>query len=243
MSDRSEFLSNVRNLIGRDGAPPPEPVEATALSVSHEDSLKEAARIREVIAEQSDSLFDAAEVAAQSSGWTIHRLEDLEKAAIRILRICKERNIGSVVVSSHDSVEKAEIKNVLIEASIVAQTLLGSKEEGAQPGTKPLAFNAGAGVTGADWFIAETGTLVLHPRSGVSRLVSLAPPIHIAILQKGQAIPSLDELFALERAEMLNGTLAGSMNLISGPSRTGDIEATIVQGIHGPIETHLIMVG
>lgn len=243
MSDRSEFLSNVRSLIGRENAEAPEPVDATALSVSSGDAIAEAERIREVVAERADTLFDAAEKAAESSGWTVHRLEDLEKAAIRILRICKERDINSVVLSSHDSVEKANIKTALTDANVTAETLLGSKGDGAQPGTKPLAFGAGAGITGADWFIAETGTLVLHPRSGVSRLVSLAPPVHIAILEKGQAIPSLDELFALERAEMFNGTLAGSMNLISGPSRTGDIEATIVQGIHGPIETHLVMVG
>ena len=243
MSDRSEFLGNVRGLIGRDGASAPEPVEATALSMSSDDALAEAARVREVIAERADSLFDAAEVAANSANWTVHRLEDLEKAAIRILRICREKGIESVALSEHDSVERADVEKVLKDAGLSAETLLGSKEPGAQPGTKPVAFSVGAGITGADWFIAETGTLVLHPRTGVSRLVSLAPPIHIAILEKGQAIPSLDELFALERAEFLNGTLAGSMNLISGPSRTGDIEGAIVQGIHGPVETHLLMIG
>jgi L-lactate dehydrogenase complex protein LldG len=67
--------------------------------------------------------------------------------------------------------------------------------------------------------------------------------VHIAIVEKGQVLPSLDELFTLERADLLNGTLAGSMNLISGPSRTGDIEATIIKGIHGPVETHMLLVG
>jgi L-lactate dehydrogenase complex protein LldG len=243
MSDRAGFLANVRGLIGRNGAAAPEPVEATGLSTGHQDALAEAARAREIIAEQADALFDAAAAAAETAGWKVHRLEDHEKAAMRVLRILRERDITSSVLTAHAAVERAGIEKALTNAGIAAVTLRGAKEPGAQPGTKPLAFSMGAGITGADWFIAESGTLVLHPRSGVSRLVSLAPPVHIALLEKGQAIPSLDELFALERAELLNGTLAGSMNLITGPSRTGDIEGTIVQGIHGPIETHLLMIG
>ena len=45
----------------------------------------------------------------------------------------------------------------------------------------------------------------------------------------------------MERDDFLSGELAGSMNLISGPSKTGDIEGTIATGIHGPLEVHLVI--
>ncbi len=67
------------------------------------------------------------------------------------------------------------------------------------------------------------------------------PAVHIAVLRRGEVLESLDELFAMERDDFLSGSLSGSMNLISGPSKTGDIEGTIVTGIHGPLEVHLVI--
>jgi L-lactate dehydrogenase complex protein LldG len=62
-------------------------------------------------------------------------------------------------------------------------------------------------------------------------------------LRPGEVLESLDELFAMERNDFLLGDLAGSMNLISGPSKTADIEGTTVTGIHGPLEVHLVILG
>ena len=70
----------------------------------------------------------------------------------------------------------------------------------------------------------------------------MAPPTHIAVLRSGDVLASLDELFAIQRDDFLNGKLQGSMNLISGPSKTADIEGTTVTGIHGPLEVHLIVI-
>lgn len=239
MSDRAEFLANVRSLIGReDGGAPAHIPDATGLSVSHEDALAEAERARAVAAERSGELFDAAAEAAETAGWTVHRLAHTSEIANRILRICRERDIKAALTSSHDVLERSGVADVLTAAGISANVLRGGDVS-----AKSAAFSAGVGISGADWFIAESGTLVLHPRSGLSRLLTLAPPIHIAVLEPGQVLPSLDELFAIERAAEIGGTLTSSVNLISGPSRTGDIEATIVKGIHGPVETHLVMAG
>ena len=100
-----------------------------------------------------------------------------------------------------------------------------------RPAPQPARFSVGDAVR----------TVVIHPKNRVSRLVSLAPPVHIAVIQKGQVLESLDELFAMERHDFLKDDLAGSMNLISGPSKTADIEGTTVTGIHGPLEVHLLI--
>ena len=63
------------------------------------------------------------------------------------------------------------------------------------------AISADIGITGVDYAIAETGSAVLLPRKGVSRVVSLVPPVHIAVVESGQVLPSLDELFTLTTAK------------------------------------------
>jgi L-lactate dehydrogenase complex protein LldG len=95
------------------------------------------------------------------------------------------------------------------------------------------------GVTGCFCAIAETGTLVLL--SGENTFVSagLLPETHVAIVPASRVVLGLEDAFALIRAE--RGTLPRAVNFISGPSRTGDIEQTIVLGAHGPYRVHAIV--
>ena len=83
------------------------------------------------------------------------------------------------------------------------------------------------------------------PRRGLSRLVSLVPPIHVALVRPQDVVASLDDLFLLRRLEYhRNGGDMGSyLNFITGPSRTADIEQQLVVGVHGPKEVHLILLG
>lgn len=238
MTGRAEFLANVRGLLGREPGAPVTPDAATGLSLSDQDAVAEAEQARAVASERAGPLFEAAAEAAEAAGWTVHRMASMEQVANRVIRICRERSIESTLSSDHEALSRAGVNDALNRVGISAGVL-----KDGESGTKPAAFSAGAGITGADWFIAESGTLVLHPRAGLSRLVSLAPAVHIAVIEPGQVLPSLDELFAIERESNMKGALGSSVNLISGPSRTGDIEATIVKGIHGPLETHLVMVG
>ena len=94
-----------------------------------------------------------------------------------------------------------------------------------------------------DYAIAETGSVVLLPRRGVSRLVSLLPPVHVAVVRRGEVLPGLDELFALQRLDHIEGDLGSYLNIITGPSRSADIEYTLVTGVHGPGEVHMVLLG
>ncbi|MDA0677509.1 MAG: lactate utilization protein [Chloroflexi bacterium] len=239
MSSKEEFLANIRQILGKPGAiTPVTPVAATGLATPHGDARAEAEQARAVADERAGELFGQAAEAAEAAGWTVHRLDNIEQVANRVIRICRERNITATLKSTHNVLDRAGVAGALTETGIQCETL---RDQGNS--TRDAAFATGAGITGADWFIAESGTLVLHPRQGASRLISIAPPIHIVVLEQGSVLPSLDELWAIERASHIDGELGSMVNLISGPSRTGDIEATIVKGIHGPVETHLIMVG
>ena len=95
-----------------------------------------------------------------------------------------------------------------------------------------------------DFALAESGTLVLSSATEGSQLTSLAPPVHIALYRRRQLVASLEEL--LERASMGGdrGILGGgrSIVLITGTSRTADIEQILIRGVHGPRQVHAILV-
>ena len=104
---------------------------------------------------------------------------------------------------------------------------------------------SGMGLTGADYAVAETGSVVIIPRRGLSRLVSLVPPIHIALVRPQDLVATLDDVFLFRRLEYYrNGGDGGRyLNFITGPSRTADIEYKIVTGVHGPGEVHMVLIG
>jgi L-lactate dehydrogenase complex protein LldG len=101
-------------------------------------------------------------------------------------------------------------------------------------------FATDAGVTAAQWGIAETGTLVLESASERSRLLSLVPPLHVAVLSARRICASLGD--ALGHVQGAHATLAShAITLITGPSRTSDIELTLVVGVHGPQAVHVLL--
>lgn len=97
------------------------------------------------------------------------------------------------------------------------------------------------GVTGAYCAIAETGTLCVLSGSDTPSSVSLLPETHVAIVSASRIVAHMEDAWDLMRAEL--GQLPRAVNYISGPSRTADIEQTVVLGAHGPARVHVIIVG
>lgn len=97
------------------------------------------------------------------------------------------------------------------------------------------------GVTGAFAAIAETGTLVMASGETTPPATSLLPETHIAVLPATRVVDTMEDAFALLRVEATPWPRA--VNLISGPSRTADIEQTVTLGAHGPYRVHIIIVG
>lgn len=97
---------------------------------------------------------------------------------------------------------------------------------------------ADIGITSADYALGDTGSLVIIASPREARLISLLPPVHLAIVPRSRILTGLDELFTLlpNPAEQTS-----SMVLITGPSRTADIEQILVRGVHGPREIHVVV--
>jgi len=98
---------------------------------------------------------------------------------------------------------------------------------------------ADIGITGVEFALAETGTFVLLSGPQQARLISLLPPVHIAVFSSSRILANLSELLSVVP---LPAEQTSSMVLITGPSRTADIEQFLVRGVHGPGEVYAVIV-
>jgi len=245
MNQRDEFLSTVRGALGRFGVGAPEKVpSATALS---DDAVAVELRAQDVLEnakDRADELMDALAVSAAAAEWKVARVSSLVDAKQYVVDLVGSLEARSVVRSAQGIVEKLVLESVLSSPGVALTTMaLDGPDDEQRANLRESAISADLGVTGVDYAIVETGSCVLLASEEVSRLVALTPPVHLAIVQRGQVLPGLDELFTLRRREALVEGASSYMNIISGPSRSGDIDQTIVTGVHGPREVHMILLG
>jgi L-lactate dehydrogenase complex protein LldG len=208
---RDHVLHKVRTALGRSAGQPVEAPPPVRLSVP-EAGME--ARI--------SVFFERIEALAGKT----HRARSFEDACAYAERVIA----GRKAVASNAA--------VLHECGITA---LAGVESGVTNGAqlRELAANAACGITGADYALADTGTLVMLASPQEARLISLLPPVHIAIVQHERLLTGLDELLSIlpHPAEQTS-----SMVLITGSSRTADIEQILVRGVHGPGEIHVVVV-
>jgi L-lactate dehydrogenase complex protein LldG len=106
---------------------------------------------------------------------------------------------------------------------------------------RPTVGDDALGITGCFCAIAETGTLVFASSADSPSATFLLPETHVAVVRAAQVVAGMEDAFARLREERTE--MPRALNLVSGPSRTGDIEQTIVLGAHGPRRVHIVVVG
>ena len=248
MTQREPFLSNLRAALGR-SEPLEAPLSAPPNAVGPPNELTDRAEaVREMITADAGNLMSVLDSVARTSGWNVVRAPDARAAGEYILEVARDLEARSAVHSLHPVVRAALANDRFAAAGVETTPIALGHESEAQDAQNRADFralmeSADLGITGVDYAIAETGTCVIIPRAGVSRLVSLLPPVHIALVESGQVLPSLDELFTLRRDDFTNGNLGSYMNLITGPSRSADIEYQLITGVHGPGEVHMVLIG
>jgi L-lactate utilization protein LutC len=133
-------------------------------------------------------------------------------------------------------------KRIAVSDADEIRDLVGSiSAEGVEVAMTPSAtelFGFDVGISAVQGAIAETGTLVLEADREHNRLISLVPPVHIAILDAAKIFLTLGETLA---ALFRDGKVSPAITFISGPSRTADIELTLAIGVHGPQELYVIV--
>ena len=94
----------------------------------------------------------------------------------------------------------------------------------------------GAGVSRALYGLADTGSVVLAAAGDEPRARSLLPAVHVSLLAEDRILPGLAELF-----EAVGDDLPSALAIVTGPSRSADIEQYLVVGVHGPGEVHIVL--
>lgn len=204
------------------------------------EAIARAEEVRRQLAHQHGVALATLLRMAPLQAWNVVRVATREEAASAVASIVAKLGAKTAVRSDHAVFEGMPI-DAALKARGVDSRRLAEPERGARKG---LAARADLGITGVDWMIAETATAVLVSRKGAPRMASLLPPVHVAVAEASQVVPELGDALALVHGRAVSEKWDGfSVNLVSGPSRTGDIEQTIVIGVHGPGQVHLVLVG
>jgi L-lactate dehydrogenase complex protein LldG len=182
------------------------------------------------------ALFDSfAQMIALGTG-NAYRVKDGDEALQKLGDILSDFEVSSAVVSGDDSIASLGIRDFLDKRGIEVKTTGTDAEE-----HKEASFSVDVGITGADYALADTGTVVIcHGREN-ARLLSLAPPMHIAIVQIERLLPDIDTLVA--EIKPGENDMPSAISLITGPSMTADIALQVTFGMHGPKSVHVIFVG
>jgi L-lactate dehydrogenase complex protein LldG len=243
---KEAFISRIREAIGDAGRSrnlfpeSPSPESQAALD-----------RVRSRDASSRKPLWAALIKAAEPLHLVVQRVADPASAGEAIARLVLEKDPEwgdekRVISWRHPLIEKTGIVDRLAGDGIpVIITEPGLTDKGARARFQAEMAASFVGITSADFCLAETATLVLRTRPGQPRSVSLVPSIHVAVVTEDQILADLKELYALLRwdpRERDEG-LTDCLSLITGPSKTADIEATLIHGAHGPKELHLFVCG
>ena len=157
-------------------------------------------------------------------------VNNVQKAGEKLLNIIKDFPENSCLVQ----------KNSLIDQIIDYDTMIHKymSDEGLSMNSVSFA-NFEAGITAAEYLVARTGSIIINTLSSGGRRLSVLPPLHIVIADNSQLVSSLDEGLTNLKRNSRNWSYA---TIITGPSRTSDIEKQLVLGAHGPKRLVVILI-
>ena len=157
-----------------------------------------------------------------------HSKGEIAGALTQIISALQKTKLGAQRIAISDAPELERLMHM---------TDLEIEELGIAPNASDI-FGFDVGITSAQAAIAETGTLVLDSARERNRLVSLVPPVHIAIVNASTIRATLGEILTMLKNDE---ELSPAVTFITGPSRTGDIELILTIGVHGPQELYVII--
>jgi len=140
----------------------------------------------------------------------------------------KQRGCRRIAIASTPLIERLNLGRALELAGFDVTTWSQMSRD--------QSYNMDCGITDVAFAVAEIGGLVIRPTPGHGRSLSLAPPLHIAIVEPKNLIPDLLDLFTLLPRD------GSAATIITGPSKTADIEGNLVVGVHGPHEVRAYLI-
>ncbi len=226
-TDQAEFLSRIRASIGSRRERAVVPIRVASSDPSP----------RAEAAQGAGRLLDRFLVELSLAGGTGHRVQCPAQALGALRDLVRAAGVRRAVMWRHPLLARLDVRVALADTGVECWEVPADVPEGEQ---LTLMATADLGITAVDYAVAETGSLVLCSRPGQERLVSLLPPVHVALLPPSALVPSLEALPPLLRRDLEGPGGVSNIVFITGPSRTADIELSLTQGVHGPKTLHVI---
>jgi L-lactate utilization protein LutC len=235
MSTREEMLGRIRKALGHSDL---------ASSPSDLSSWPGLGAIMPGIAPQDLALNLEAELTKVGS--STHSVRNRSEISSVLKQILKGTHSEGVVLSRNPLLARLNLAAILSSLEIRAWAPPDAERSDVKTDSERAyrehCFSAAAGITGLNFALAESGSLVLSSHTEGSQLCSLAPPVHIAFYIRNQIRATLEEVLeglSLSGEEVASGR---SIVFVTGTSRTADIEQILIRGVHGPRELHAILV-
>ena len=240
MTTRAEFLGSIRREMAKtaglfEARPVPRPAEAGQAALV----------VRRQMLERWPQALERFREEFEQVGGVFHRVATLDAVPGVIRRIAQERQAKSVL-SWHPGALGLDLRRSLgAEGYALTVAPEGDPDAAAREQHRDAAARSEIGVTGVDFALAETGTVILVSGRGRPRSTSLLPATHVAVFGRDKLVESLEQVGVMLEALHADParTMSGAViNFITGPSRTADIELTLTRGVHGPKEVHAVFV-
>src|SRR5688572_14347347 len=240
MAMRAEFLERVRRemrktrgLFPAAPAPrPPQPREA-------------AEAVRRQLAERWPRALERFQAEFERLAGVFHRVARLDEVPAVLARIAADMGAREAIGWDQGALGW-DLRAALEPHGLLLMQAPRGGGEADRRRHREEAARAPLGVTGADWALAETGTLILLSGPGRPRSTSLLPDTHVAVFGPSALLETLEQVGVMLEAHHADaaavGEAGGAINFITGPSRTADIELTLTRGVHGPKEVHVVFV-
>ena len=245
-ANQEEFINRIKLALGKPFSASRQKADLFSREMSAETrAILE--RIKNRTADDRKKLLETLIEAAGPIHLTVRKCVDINAVTAAIAEVVRDKDPEwgdkkRVVAWQHPLIESLNLPDALSEQGVPVffADLQKTDEERLRQGI----IDAYIGITSADFCMADTATLVMRTRPGQARSVSLVPAIHIAVVELNRIIADLKELYALLKwdPQASKEGVTNCMTFISGPSKTADIEATMVHGAHGPREVHIIVI-
>ena len=245
-ANQKEFINHIKMALGKPFSDSRQQADLFNREMSAETrAILEGIKNR--TAEERKKLLKTLIEAAGPIHLTVRTCVDINAVTAAIAEVVRDKDPEwgdkkRVVAWQHPLIESLNLPDALSEQEVPVFFSDVKTPEGES--LRQHIIDSYIGITSADFCVADSATLVMRTRPGQARSVSLVPAIHIAVVELNRIIADLKELYALlkwDPQESKEG-LTNCMTFISGPSKTADIEATMVHGAHGPREVHVFVI-
>lgn len=157
------------------------------------------------------------------------KLISADEVASSIASMFQSKGIRRIAMPVSPALERLGIASALKAAGLEVKTW--------EQMTLDELYDFDASVTDVSWAVAETGSLVIKSDAKHGRAISLVPIVHIAVVEARNCVADLLDLMEILGKE----GVGNNVTIITGPSKTADIEGALVTGVHGPGEVHVFI--